>query len=84
LCCVGWEVHKMLKEYREAEQKHVGYSRLSESAVLRTLIFLLRLALSRTSGRPKSRAFVDFLFQQFPEQQSAIAAPDETSRIIVP
>lgn len=81
---IASEVHKMLKEYREAEQKHVGHSRLSESDVLRALVFLLRLALSRTSGRPKSRAFVDFLFQQFPEQQSVIAAPDEANRIIVP
>jgi len=81
---IAAEVQKMVKEYREAEQKHVGYSRLRDSDVLLALVFLLRMALTRTSGRPKSRAFVDFLFQQFPEQQSAIAAPDEGSRIIVP
>lgn len=78
------EVQKMVKEYREAEQKHMGYTRLRDSDVLRALVFLLRMAASRTSGRPKSRAFVDFLFAQFPEKQSAIAAPDEGSRIIVP
>ena len=78
------EVQKMVKEYREAEQKHVGYSRLRDSDVLRALVFLLRMAFTRTSGRPQSRAFVDFLFRQFPEQQSAIAAPDESSRIIAP
>lgn len=78
------EVQKMVKEYREAEQKHVGYSRLRDSDVLRALVFLLRMALTRTSGRPKSRAFADFLFRQFPERQSAIAAPDEGSRIVVP
>jgi hypothetical protein len=81
---IAAELQKMVKEYREAEQKHVGYSRLRDSDVLLALVFLLRMALTRTSGRPKSRAFVDFLFQQFPEQQSAIAAPDEASRIIVP
>lgn len=83
---IAAEVQKMVKEYREAEQKHVGYTRLRDSDVLRTLVFLLRMALSRTSGRgrPKSRAFVDFLFQQFPEKQSAIAVPDEANRIIVP
>jgi hypothetical protein len=78
------EVQKMVKEYREAEQKHVGYSRLRDSEVFRALVFLLRMAFTRTSGRPKSRAFVDFLFRQFPERQSAIAAPDEGARIIVP
>jgi len=81
---IAVEVQKMVKEYREAEQKHMGYTRLRDSDVLRALVFLLRMALSRTSGRPRSRAFVDFLFQQFPEKQSAIAAPEEASRIIVP
>jgi len=81
---IASEVQKMVKEYREAEQKHVGYSRLRDSEVLRALVFLLRMAFTRTSGRPKSRAFVDFLFRQFPEQQSVIAAADESSRIIVP
>ncbi len=78
------ELQKMVKEYREAEQKHVGYSRLRDSDVFEAMVFLLRMASTRTSGRPKSRAFVDFLFRQFPERQSAIAAPEESSRIIVP
>ncbi|MCU1270585.1 MAG: hypothetical protein JWN74_1879 [Acidobacteriaceae bacterium] len=81
---IASEVQKMVKEYREAEQKHVGYSRLRDSDVFRALVFLLRMAFTRTSGRPKSRAFVDFLFRQFPEQHSAITAADEGSRIIVP
>ncbi|HXF15002.1 MAG TPA: hypothetical protein VN517_17750 [Terriglobales bacterium] len=81
---VASEVQKMIKEYREAEHKHLGYSRLHDSDILRALVFLLRMAYTRTSGRPKSRAFVDFLFQQFPEPQSPIAAPQESSRIIVP
>jgi hypothetical protein len=79
------EVHKMLKEYREAEQKHLGYSRLQESDVLRAFVFLLRLGHARTSGRPKSRAFVDFVRAQFPEKESAVVAPGEAaSRLIIP
>jgi hypothetical protein len=79
------EIEQMVKEFREAEQKHMGLTRLRDSEVLKALVFLLRLGLGRTSGRPKSRAFVDFLFTQFPEKQSAVAAPeDEGSRIIVP
>jgi hypothetical protein len=81
---VAAEIQKIIKEYREAEQKHMGYTRVRHSDVLRALVFLLRMGLSRTSGRPKSRAFIDFLFQQFPERQSAVAAPEEASRIIVP
>jgi hypothetical protein len=79
------EVQKMLKEYREAEQEHLGYSRLHDSDVLGALVFLLRMAHSRTSGRPKSRAFVDFVVAQFPEKQSALAtAAEGGSRIIIP
>jgi hypothetical protein len=79
------EVHKMLKEFREAEQKHLGFSRLHDSDVLRAFVFLLRMGYARTSGRPKSRACVDFVRAQFPEKSSAVVAPGETaSRIIVP
>jgi len=79
------EVENMVKEYREAEQKHMGYSSLRETDVLKALVFLLRLAHGRTSGRPKSRAFVEFLFAQFPEKESAVVTPQEAgSRIILP
>ena len=79
------EIESMVKEYREAEQKHTGISTLRDSDVLKALVFLLRLAHGRTSGRPKSRAFVEFLFAQFPEQESSVVAPqDAGSRIIVP
>jgi hypothetical protein len=79
------EVETMVKEYREAEQKHVGYSSLKDSEVLKALVFLLRLGNGRTSGRPKSRAFVEFLFAQFPEKESAVVTPQEAgSRIILP
>jgi len=81
---VASEIQKMIKEYRELEQKQLGYTRLRDSDILRALVFILRMALARTSGRPRSRAFLDFLFLQFPAQPSAIAAGDEGSRIIVP
>jgi hypothetical protein len=80
---ISAELQKMIKEYRETEQKHLGHSRLRDSDVLRALVFLFRMGHSRTSGRPKSRAFVDFILAQFPEK--TIAAPEEVgSRIIVP
>src|SRR5216684_110180 len=79
------EVETMVREFREAEQRHIGHTRLRDSDVLKALVFLLRLGLGRTSGRPKSRAFVDFLFAQFPERQSAIVGPEEAgSRIVIP
>ncbi|HEX3684745.1 MAG TPA: hypothetical protein VHU83_19570, partial [Bryobacteraceae bacterium] len=45
------EIENMVKEYREAEQKHTGYSSLRDSDVLKALVFLVRLANGRTSGR---------------------------------
>lgn len=81
---IAGEIQKMIKEFREAEHKHLGYTRLRDSDVLRALVFLLRMAMMRTSGRPRSRSFIEFLFQQFPEKTAAIATADEESRIIVP
>jgi hypothetical protein len=79
------QVGEMLKQYREAEQKQLGYSTLRDPDVLKALAFLVRLGHGRTSGRPRSRAFIDFLFAQFPEKQLAGITPqDEPSRIIVP
>lgn len=57
---IAAEIQKMVKEYGEAEQKHFGYTRLKDSDVLRALVFLVRMGHGRTSGRPKSRAFIDF------------------------
>lgn len=82
---VAAELQSMVKEYRETEQKHLGYSRLHDSDILRALVFLIRMGLGRTSGRPKARAFIDFLFGQFPEKQTVVSAPEDVgSRIIVP
>jgi hypothetical protein len=79
------EIETMVREFREAERKHMGQTRLRDSEVLKALVFLSRLGWGRTSGRPKSRAFVDFLFAQFPEKQSAIAGPEDAgSRIVIP
>ena len=81
---VAVEVETMVKEFREAEQKHTGRVSLRDSDVLKALVFLVRLSNGRTSGRPKSRALVDFLFAQFPEKEAAVVAPESASRIILP
>ena len=79
------QLEEMVKGFREAEQKHLAPNRLRGSEVLKALVFLLRLGLARTSGRPKSRAFIDFILAQLPESPAAVAAPDDASnRIIVP
>jgi hypothetical protein len=82
---IAREIETMVREFREAERQHIGQTRLRDSDVLKALVFLLRMGFGRTSGRPKSRAFVDFLLAQFPEKHSAIAGPEEAgSRIVIP
>jgi hypothetical protein len=82
---IAREIETMIKEFREAEQRHLGHTRLRDSDVLKALVFLLRMGLGRSSGRPKSRAFIDFLFAQFPEKYSTIAGAEEAgSRIVIP
>ncbi len=77
------EIQKMIDGYREAEQKQLGYSRLRDSDVLKALAFMVRMAEAKTSGRPKSRAFLEYVGSQFPEK-NVIATPAEASRIVMP
>lgn len=81
---IAREIETMVQEFRAAEQQHIGYTRLRDPDVLKALVFVIRMGLARTSGRPKSRAFVDFLFAQFPENRLAIAGQDEGSRLVIP
>jgi hypothetical protein len=82
---VARELQTAIKEFRETEQKHLGYSRLRDAEILQALVFLLRMGMARTSGRPKSRAYIDFLSSQFQTAQSPVATPQEAgSRIILP
>ncbi len=46
------EVEDMIKAYREAEQKHTGYSSLRDSDVLKALVFLLRPTFRHARGKP--------------------------------
>ncbi|MCL6566350.1 MAG: hypothetical protein K6U09_07985 [Acidobacteriia bacterium] len=66
---------------RARQAERVGFAALKDSEVLALLVFLLRLARYHSNGRPRSRAFLDFLRAQYPKQ--AGLAP-EPPRIIVP
>jgi len=78
-------LRQLLMEYRQVEQQHLGYVRLKDADILHALVFTLRLAHVHTSGRPLSRAFIDFLRERFPEESSPLAGTGEAgSRIIIP
>ncbi len=60
---------------------HDSRARPKDSEIFQLLVFLYRMGLLRTNGRPRSRRFLEFLRGQFP------GAPElkrEESRIIVP
>lgn len=52
-----------------------------DADVFYLLVFLFRMGLLRTNGRPRSRRYIEFLRSQFPEAQEL---KREESRIIVP
>lgn len=78
------ELRRLIVEYRELEAKHLGYSSLRDSEVLQVLVFLLRTAHAHTSGRPRSRRFLEFVAERFPQQRTAGEQQPAGSRIIVP
>ncbi len=78
------EIQQMIKEYRELEQKHMGYSSLRDSEILQALVFIVRMAYAKTSGRPRSKAFLEFLFARFPEDKTSVATPAQGGSLIIP
>ena len=78
------ELRRMIAEYRELEARHLGYASLRDSEALAVIVFLLRTALAQTSGRPKSRAFIDAMMARFPEKTGIVAPEESGSRIVMP
>jgi len=60
-------IEELVTEYRRTEEKHLGYPTLRDRNIFEALVFLLRMAHVRTSGRPRSRAFLDLVFEKFPD-----------------
>ena len=81
---MGESIEQIVSEYRETERRHLGYTRLRDTDVLSALVFLLRLSQVYSSGRPKSRGFVDFLAESFRDSKSSVLRPEESPQIILP
>jgi len=70
-----------LTEVKKQQSERANSAAWKDSEVFFLLVFLYRMGLLRTNGRPRSRRFIEFLRAQFPR------APElkrEDSRIIVP
>jgi len=73
---------ELMKFVQKSQQEEAeGTGRLKDAEVLPLLVFLLRVARARTNGRPRSKAFLDFLRAQFPQSPEIEA---EKSKIIMP
>jgi len=79
-------IEELVTEYRRTEEKHLGYLTLRDRNLFEALVFLLRMAHVRTSGRPRSRAFLDLVFGKFPETESPAIASGMggTGSIVIP
>ncbi|HEV2491255.1 MAG TPA: hypothetical protein VGT03_15735 [Candidatus Acidoferrales bacterium] len=72
---------RFLDEFKKQEAQQAGFSQLKNSEIFRLIVFLLRIGRRESNGKPRSRAFLDFLGAQFPAApETQTAAP----RIIVP
>jgi len=72
---------QFLNESKQQPAEHPGSAPAKDSDIFSLLVFLYRMGLLRTNGRPRARRYIEFLRGQFP------AAPElkrEESRIIVP
>jgi hypothetical protein len=70
-----------ISEVKKRQAELSGSVVLKESEVFYLLVFLCRMGLLRTNGRPLSRHFIEFLRGQFPESPER---KREESRIILP
>jgi hypothetical protein len=72
------ELRAVIADY-DQEGWEIGDPLLPDCDALKALVFVLRLALDRSSGRPLSRGFLDFLRTEFTK-----AGSNTQSRIVLP
>ena len=72
------QLREVIVDY-DQESQDVGDPQLHDNDALKALVFVLRLALDRSSGRPLSRGFLDFLRTEFMKGEN-----NTQSRIVLP
>jgi|SRR5690349_12011123 len=73
------ELREVIADYDEEGTREMGEPHLRHSDALKALVFVLRLALDRSSGRPLSRGFLDFLRTEFKKDGS-----NTQTRLVLP
>lgn len=74
------QLQTFISEFRKKEAERAGISSMKDGDIYRCLVFFARLALVRSNGRPRGRAFLDFVRAQFPPGEFR----EQASRIILP
>ncbi len=78
------ETQKGLEEFRAKEGEKLGMAHTRDADVLGVLVFLQRLELDRSNGRPRGRAFLDSLRGFLGDVLSAVPETPPASPLIVP
>ena len=58
-----------ITDFREKEAQRLGMTTVRDSDVRDALIFLTQLGAAHANGRPKGRAYLDLIRQQFPMEE---------------
>jgi hypothetical protein len=74
-------IAKFIEDEKNREAEHPQFSSLKDSEIFHLLVFFLRFGRLRSNGRPRTRAFLEFLRAQFPRD---MGLAKEEPRIIVP
>ena len=72
---------KFIEEEKKHAAEHPEFPALKDAEIFHILVFFLRFGRLRSNGRPRTRAFLEFLRSQFP---SEVGVSKEEPRIILP
>jgi hypothetical protein len=72
---------QFLNEIKQKAAESGNSAALQNTAIFQVIVFLYRMGLLRSNGRPRSRRFIEFLRRQFPQAEEL---KREEPRIIVP
>lgn len=78
------ELYSTLAEFlvkTKQENTQINFGAAKDSETFQLLVFLYRMGLMHTNGRPRARRYIEFLRGQFPDAQEL---KKEESRIILP
>jgi hypothetical protein len=71
-------IHQKIQDAVQELRKDLsekGATAIRDAEILGVLVFLERIGMHQTNGRPRGRAFIDYLRASFPEKQSPAQAP---------